>query len=105
MKPFRRAGVLPVGETSRSDSGGGVSAEECSSRMAETFLFYLTLSIAETSAMLRMTNGHPYGERDLLRMLWGYNGKVTGGASPSPTISVAVNYKKAVQPEPYRLCY
>ena len=27
-----RGGVLPVGETSRSDSGGGVSAEECSSR-------------------------------------------------------------------------
>ena len=28
-----RAGVLPVGETSRSDSGGGVSAEECSRRV------------------------------------------------------------------------
>ncbi len=56
--------------------------------MAETFLFYLTLSIAETSAMLRMTNGHPYGERDLLRMIWGYNGKVTGGASPSPTMEL-----------------
>ncbi len=27
-----RGGVLPVGETSRSDRGGGVSAEECSSR-------------------------------------------------------------------------
>ena len=27
-----RGGVLPVGETSRSDSGGGVSAEECSRR-------------------------------------------------------------------------
>ena len=29
---YRRAGVLPVGETSRSDRGGGVSAEECSRR-------------------------------------------------------------------------
>ena len=31
--PNGRGGVLPVGETSRSDSGGGVSAEECSSRI------------------------------------------------------------------------
>ena len=31
---YCRGGVLPVGETSRSDSGGGVSAEECPSRNA-----------------------------------------------------------------------
>ena len=31
--PNGRGGVLPVGETSLSDSGGGVSAEECSSRI------------------------------------------------------------------------
>ena len=49
------------------------------------------LSIAEAPVMLRMTNGHPYGERDLLRMIWGYNGKVTGGAflggDASPTVT------------------
>ena len=59
--------------------------------MAETFLFYLTVSITEKSVMIRMTNGHPYGERDLLRMIWGYNGKVTGGAflggDASPTVT------------------
>ena len=59
--------------------------------MAETVLFYPMLSIAEAPVMLRMTNGHPYGERDLLRMIWGYNGKVTGGAflggDASPTVT------------------
>ena len=36
--------------------------------MTETFLSYLTLSITKTPVILRMTDGHPYGNMDLLRV-------------------------------------
>ena len=36
--------------------------------MVDSFLSYLTLSITKTSVILRMTNGHPYGNMDLLRV-------------------------------------
>ena len=56
-------------------------------RMAETFLPYLTLSIYDTPVILRyVINAVPYGSMDLLRIYMGYIGEVTGGASPSPTM-------------------
>ena len=34
----------------------------------------------------RVSNGHPYGNIDVLRILMASIGNVSGGASPSPTI-------------------
>ena len=37
-------------------------------RMTEAFLPYLMFSITKAPVILRMTNGHPYGNMDLLRV-------------------------------------
>ena len=83
--------------------------------MVEALYSYLAFSITDTPVILRMTNGHPYGNRDLLcvwmaccrkaryvasavpygevdllRVWAALLGKVSGGASPSPTRDVAV---------------
>ena len=52
--------------------------------MTETFLSYLTLSITKTPVILRMTNGHPYGNMDLLRVWVGFIGKGFGRSKPLP---------------------
>ena len=60
-------------------------------RMAETFLSYLLLTIAEMPVIPRTTDGRPYGRIDLLRILMIYIGKVAGGAflggDASPTVT------------------
>ena len=50
--------------------------------MVETLYSYLWVSINETPGILRMTNGHPYGNRDMLRIWMTFIGKVSGGVSP-----------------------
>ncbi len=53
-------------------------------RTAEAFLPYLVLSIYETPGSLRMTDGHPYGRWDVLRIWVTFDGRVAGrrGADP-----------------------
>ena len=61
-------------------------------RMAEMFLPYLMPSITKTPVILgTSTSAVPYGEIDLHRVWVRYIGEVTGGASPSPTVDVAVD--------------
>ena len=59
-------------------------------RMTKPYISYLWFSLFETPGILRMTNGHPYGGGDLLRIYMAFIGKVAaGGSRPSPTINVA----------------
>ena len=51
-------------------------------RIAEAFLPYLTFSIYGTSDILRMTDGHPYGEIGYASRVVGYGGGVREGQDP-----------------------
>jgi hypothetical protein len=69
MIVFCRAGVLPVGETSRSDRGGGVSAEECSRRKLSGTSH---LSAKQIIIYVGMVIDHPHG-RGIGSYLWFFN--------------------------------